>query len=189
MCSLKFIRTWVEIWNPINFFLFYIKIFACDFRYKLCGIKINQNFRWKNWNIQYNIPDNKLCHGFRREWGSKISDKFIELLNQEKYAGQDQRMTHIQLQFWEGSVLTREPSRTDSSHATKDKTLVTDLSSHWFAVFPMRIQDEYLTSFRNRPSAGGKWLEWAGFRGGTGSSRVIRTPAMLSARCFSLIVG
>jgi hypothetical protein len=24
----------------------------------------------------------------------------------------------------------------------------TDLSSHWFAVFPMRIQDEYLTSFR-----------------------------------------
>jgi hypothetical protein len=24
----------------------------------------------------------------------------------------------------------------------------TDLSSHWFAVFPMRMQDEYLTSFR-----------------------------------------
>jgi hypothetical protein len=43
--------------------------------------------------------------------------------------------------------------------------------------------------FPQRPSAGGKWLEWAGFRSGTGSSRVIRTPAMLSAWCFSLIVG
>jgi hypothetical protein len=44
------------------------------------------------------------------------------------------------------------------------------LVRHWFAVFPMRIQDECLTRFRKILRQ-----EWAGFRVGTGSYRVIRS--------------
>jgi hypothetical protein len=46
----------------------------------------------------------------------------------------------------------------------------------WFAVFPMRIQDECLTRFRKvlrREASGSNELHW--FRGGTGSYRVIRS--------------